>query len=192
MSGVSRRSLVALGLAAGSGTFCGPAAAAGGGHNPVLGKSGLHHAAVRTRDWDRTLAFYQQVLGCTVRMAWEETLGDMSERLAEARPRNQRWAYLDVGNGTYIEVFEDFSFVPPAADASDPTRNAGGAHVHMGLRTSRIDHVFEIARSHGVTTLGAPQDFTLHTTTGQGPIVVRLCFLQGPSGEWIELIQGST
>ena len=61
----------------------------------------------------------------------------------------------------------------------------------MGVRTSRIDHVFEIARSHGVTTLGAPQDFTLHTTTGQGPIVVRLCFLQGPSGEWIELIQGN-
>lgn len=197
MTPVSRRSLLTLGLAAGATALTVVDGAVAGasrrqpGRNPILGKGGVHHVAVRTRDWDKTLQFYQQVLGFRVALAWQERVGDMSERLSGTRPNTQRWAYLDSGDGTCIEVFEDPDFVPPSAGSTDPTSNPGNAIVHFGLRTSRVDAVCEHARRLGATLLGDPLDFTLETTTGQGAIVVRIGFLQGPSGEWIELIQNT-
>lgn len=39
--------------------------------NPILGgNGGFHHVCVKTRDWDKTMAFYQDVLGCTEKVAW--------------------------------------------------------------------------------------------------------------------------
>jgi catechol 2,3-dioxygenase-like lactoylglutathione lyase family enzyme len=161
--------------------------------NPVLGEGGIHHAAIRTRDWDRTLDFYRQVLGCHIRLAWREVLGTMDERLsaADAHRRDQRWAYLDVGDGTCIEVFEDNNFVPPRAGTTDPTNTDDSPCVHVGIRTSRLDHVWETARRFGASLGNGPTEYTLHSTSGQGPVKVRLCFIQGPSGEWIELIEGA-
>jgi glyoxylase I family protein len=161
-------------------------------NNPVLGVGGIHHTAIRTRDWERTLKFYQQVLGFHVKLAWQEVLGSMDERLGadSSRPRNQRWAYLDCGDGTCIEVFEDAAFNPPPP-GTDPTNTGGSPMVHIGIRTSRLDHVWETARAFGAGLGEGPSAYTLHTTSGQGPIVVRLCFIQGPSGEWIELIENA-
>jgi catechol 2,3-dioxygenase-like lactoylglutathione lyase family enzyme len=160
--------------------------------NSVLGAGGMHHTAIRTRDWDRTLMFYQQVLGFHVKLAWQEVLGSMDERLGAdaSRPRNQRWAYLASGDETCIEVFEDANFNPPPP-GTDPTNTPGSPIVHVGIRTSRLDHVWETARAFGAKLGDGPTAYTLHTTSGQGPIVVRLCFIQGPSGEWIELIENA-
>jgi glyoxylase I family protein len=160
--------------------------------NRMLGAGGIHHTAIRTRDWDRTLAFYEQVLGFHVKLAWQEVLGSMDERLGAdaSRPRNQRWAYLDSGDGTCIEVFEDANFNPPPA-GTDPTNTPGSPIVHVGIRTARLDHVWAAARSFGGGLGDGPTAYTLHTTSGQGPIVVRLAFVQGPSGEWIELIENA-
>jgi catechol 2,3-dioxygenase-like lactoylglutathione lyase family enzyme len=193
---LNRRALFALGIAAGSRALL-PATARAGtrdarepGHNPILGTGGgLHHVTVRTRDWQQSLHFYRQVLGFTVRAAWSEHAGTMNERLEQTRANDQRWAYLDAGDGRCIEVFEDPAFLPPAPGESDPTKNACSAVVHFALRTSRVDQVVEHARALGATVLESPVDFTLHTSSGQGPVVVRLCFVQGPSGEWIELVQ---
>jgi glyoxylase I family protein len=159
-------------------------------NNPVLGEGGLHHASIRTRDWDGTLRFYRDVLGFTLKMSWLESTGEVSDRLADASPRNQRWAYLDAGDGTYLEIFDDPGFMPSDADA-DPVSGSGGALVHLSLRTSRIDHVCAHARAHGVTVIGEPVDFTLPTSTGQGDVVVRVCFIRGPNHEWIELLQNA-
>lgn len=188
-----RRTLLALGLAAGASQMplTGEAAAAAA-RNPILGGGGgVHHVTVRTRDWDQTLHFYQQVLGFTIAAAWQERSGDMDERLAGTKPATQRWAYLDSGNGSCVEIFDDPAYVPPAAGSTDPTRNAGDPIVHFSLRTTRVDEVCAHARKMGVTVLGDPVDFTLKTTTGQGDVVVRIGFVQGPSGEWIELLQNA-
>ena len=96
---------------------------------------------------------------------------------------------LNGGNGIYIEVFEDPSFVPAAPGNSEPTKNPGNAIVHLCLRTTRIHEVRENARVWGATLSESPVDFTLHTTTGQGTDKYRICFIQGPNGEWIELLQ---
>lgn len=137
------------------------------GANAVLGGGGLHHAAVKTSDWSRTMRFYQEILGFTVKIAWG------------AAPA--RAAYLDAGDGSCLEVFEEVSF------ASEPN----GSIVHFCLRTSRIDSVCEGARAFGAKITMEPRDATLDSTNGAGLISIRLCFFEGPSGELIELLQGA-
>jgi len=195
MTTLNRRSLLTLGCLAGTAAL-GDAGASGAteknqgpAHGRAVRSRGLHHVAIRVRDWDRTLRFYSEVLGYRVKLAWEEGTGTLSERLAQGNARSQRWAYIDTGNGAYLEIFEDPAFVPPPSAESDPVKNPGGALVHFGVRTSDVDEVCRRARAHGATVLGEPTNYTLHTTTGQGPVTVRLCFLQGPNGEYIELLE---
>jgi catechol 2,3-dioxygenase-like lactoylglutathione lyase family enzyme len=135
--------------------------------NPVLGGGGLHHAAVKTRDWNRTMRFYQEILGFTVKIAWG------------AAPA--RAIFLDAGDGSYLEVFEDLAFAPVP----------NGSIVHFCLRTSRIDSVCEDVRAFGAKISMEPKDATLDSTNGAGLIPIRLCFFEGPSGEVIELLQGA-
>jgi hypothetical protein len=77
------------------------------------------------------------------------------------------------------------------AQGADPTNTLGGPIAHLGIRTSRLDHVWETARRFGAKLGEEPTSYTLHKTSGQGPIVVRLCFIQRPSGDWIELIENA-
>jgi glyoxylase I family protein len=195
MTTLNRRSLLTLGCLAGTAALADSVASDAAEKNRDLlrrravGSRGLHHVAIRVRDWDRTLRFYREVLGYGVKLAWEEGTGTLSERLAQGNARSQRWAYLDTGDGAYLEIFDDPSFVPPPAGESDPVKNPGGALVHFGVRTANIDEVCRRARAHGEAVLGEPTDYTLHTTTGQGAVTVRLCFLQGPNGEYIELLE---
>jgi glyoxylase I family protein len=135
--------------------------------NPILGGGGVHHAAIKTSDWDRTMHFYQEILGFTVRIAWG------------AAPK--RAVYLDAGDGSYLEVFEDLSFAPAP----------NGAIVHFCLRTTRIDAVCERVRAFGSRITLEPRDATLDSTNGAGLVPIRLCFFDGPGGEVIELLQGA-
>jgi catechol 2,3-dioxygenase-like lactoylglutathione lyase family enzyme len=197
MPKVTRRTLLAAGIVPAVGLARRTRGAAVTGEsntqgNPILGEGGgIHHVSIRTSDWSRTLKFYGEVLGFRVKLAWSERAGSMNERLSAKQARNQRWAYLDSGDGRYVEVFEDPSFVAPLSSGSDPTKHGDSALVHFAIRTSRIDELCNHARNLGATVLEDPSDFTIHTTTGQGPITARLFFLQGPNGEWIELIQNA-
>lgn len=194
---LNRRAAISFGLAAGVACLPmaqaaepGPAARRKSG-NAVLGEGGIHHVTIRTRDWDRTLNFYRQALGFTVKMTWEERDGTLEQRLSGTGRHTQRWAYLDSGDGSCIEIFDDPAYVPPAAGATDPTSNPGSPIVHVALRTSRIDEVCRNARANGAVEVVSPVDFVFHPTSGQGAWPVRVAFLQGPSGEWIELLQNA-
>lgn len=130
MTSLNRRSLLTLGCLAGTAALSESGALGAGdkdpAQRPAVRSRGLHHVAIRVRDWERTLRFYGEVLGYHVKLAWEESTGTLSERLAQRNARSQRWAYLDTGNGAYLEIFEDPSFVPPQAADSDPVKNPGG------------------------------------------------------------------
>ncbi len=41
--------------------------------------AGLHHVALKTRDWDRSAAFYQDVLGLTLKISWTMPNGETWE-----------------------------------------------------------------------------------------------------------------
>lgn len=112
------------------------------------------------------MRFYQEGLGFTTKIAWGS---------APARA-----AFLDAGNGTNLEVFEDLAFAP-APNGSIP---------HFCLRTSQIDALCQRARSFGAKVTMEPTNASLNSTNGAGLISIRLCFFEGPSGEIIELLEG--
>ena len=62
--------------------------------------TGLHHVCIKTRDWERTMAFYRDTLGFTEKIAWN------------LRATNRRAVMLDTGDGNYVEVFEDPDYTP--------------------------------------------------------------------------------
>ena len=128
--------------------------------------SGFHHVCVKTKDWDATMRFYQDTLGCTVKIAW--------------RSAPQRAVMLDTGDGNYIEVFEDLTY-------SGPTN---GAICHFAFRTSHLDEVAACVRAAGHKITVEPRDVTIPTTNA-GPVPVRIFFCEGPNGESIEFLQNS-
>lgn len=129
--------------------------------------AGFHHVCIKTRDWERTMRFYRDVLGCTENIAW--------------RAAPERAVMLDTGGGNYVEVFEDLAY-HPAPD---------GSIAHFALRTSKLDEVAERVRAFGAKITMEPKDVTIATTNGAGPVPVRIFFCTGPNGEVIEFFQNS-
>jgi glyoxylase I family protein len=136
--------------------------------NPILGGGGFHHVCMKTRDWDTTMRFYKDTLGCTTeKIAWREA--------------PQRAVMLDAGDGNYIEVFEDLAYAGAA----------NGAILHYALRTTRLDDVAARVRAAGFKITMEPRDVTIPTTNGAGPVPVRIFFCDGPNGESIEFFQNT-
>ena len=127
--------------------------------------AGFHHVCVKTRDWDRTLQFYRDVLGCTVKLAW--------------RDAPQRATLLEAGPGNYIEIFEDLAY----AGASN------GAILHFALRTDQPDEVAARVRAFGAKITMEPKSVTIPNTTPVGPVPIRIFFCEGLNGEVIEFFQ---
>jgi glyoxylase I family protein len=133
--------------------------------NAILGGGGLHHVCLKTKDWDATMRFYVDTLGCTPKVAW---------RSAPARA-----VMLDAGDGNYIEVFEDLAYQGAPL----------GVINHFALRTSRLDAVAERVRAAGYKITVEPRDVTIPNTTSVGPVPVRIFFCDGPNGESVEFLQ---
>ena len=131
--------------------------------------SGFHHVCIKTRDWERTMAFYRNTLGFTEKIAWN------------LRATNRRAVMLDTGDGNYVEVFEDPDYIP----------SPHGSVIHFALRTAHLDDVAARVRTAGAVITMEPKDVTLATTNGAGPVLIRIFFCEGPSGEVIEFFQNT-
>ncbi len=129
--------------------------------------SGFHHVCIKTRDWDRTMSFYQGTLGFVEKIAW--------------RAAPQRAAMLNAGDGNYLEVFEDLAYEAAA----------NGAVIHFALRTSHLDEVAERVRATGAKITVEPKDVTIATTNAHVPVPIRIFFCEGPNGEIIEFFHNS-
>lgn len=136
--------------------------------NPVLTNAGIHHVAIRTGDFDRSVAFYTDTLGCKPANLW----GDPG----------QRGVMMDVGDGNYIEVFE--------REDDRPTPDGEGRLLHFCLRCGNVDAVVERVRDAGMKVTVEPNDVPIQNRAagGKPDINLRLAFFEGPDGEIIELI----
>lgn len=133
--------------------------------------TGIHHAAIRVGDFDRSFNFYTDLLGMTPKVQW--LFGN-----------DQRAAMLDTGDGNYIELFERPD-EPAPADAPEPVL------LHVALRTDTLDQTLQAVRDAGMTVTMEATDLNIpNTAPGQPtPIPVRIAFFQGPDGEVVELFQ---
>lgn len=136
--------------------------------NPILRGGGLHHLAIASADFDRSVKFYTEVLGCRPTMQWQTTRGQA--------------VMLDVGDGNYVEVFGREA----AGDLPAEARL-----LHLCLRCDNLDEVVERVRKAGATITVEPKDVPIENRAegGKPDITVRLAFFTGPDGEIIELMQ---
>lgn len=132
-------------------------------NNVILG-GGCHHIAVQTRDWDASLKLYRDVLGMPV--------------VAEFGPPERKILLLDMGDGSYMELFPPTTKTPApgAAAPNDPV-------THFALATTDTKAATEHVRQAGYEITVEPQTLNL------GPLTVTIAFFNGPNGESIEFFQ---
>ena len=134
------------------------------GRNEKLRGGGIHHVAIRVRDFDRSVAFYTDVLGFTKKIEWGQKPG--------------RAVMLDTGDGNYFELFER---------PNEPPASEEGVLLHIALRAGNCAEALERARAAGCEVKTEVKDVVIKSSPHPTP--VRLAFFKGPDGEIIELFQ---
>jgi glyoxylase I family protein len=136
---------------------------------------GFHHVAIRAIDFDETIRFYTEGLGFGVHYRFS-----VPERIDRA-------AFLDAGDGRFVEVFGQGSTVQSEGRRRQPhEERTEGAMLHFCLRVVDVDASYERALAAGAQSRIAPRTGRL----GEDPVVeVRIAFVTGPNGEVIELLQ---
>ncbi len=130
--------------------------------NAVIPDAGFHHVAVRTTDYERSLSYYRDLLGMAVAAAW-------------SAPDGRQLALLDIGDGSCVEL------IGAAAGAAAPEGQAGAPYLHLAIRTSDPDVVWQRATAAGYESVVDPKDVQL------GEMQARIAFFKGPNDEVIEL-----
>ena len=136
---------------------------------------GFHHVAIRAVDFDETIRFYTEGLGFRVHYRFS-----VPERIDRA-------AFLDTGDGRFIEVFGDGSTVQSEGRRRFPNEEpTEGAVLHFCLRVADVEASYAKALAAGARSRVAPRTGQL----GTDPLVeVRIAFVTGPNGEVIVFLR---
>src|SRR5579871_722214 len=137
--------------------------------------TGFHHVAIRAVDFDATLTFYTEALGCTVRYRFS------------VPGRIDRAAFVDFGDGRFIEVFGSGSTVQAEGRRRRPEEEpTEGALLHFCLRVADVEASYTRALAAGGVSRVPPRTAALG---GDPPTEVRIAFITGPNGEVIEFMK---
>lgn len=128
--------------------------------NEIINGAGIHHIALKAKDFDKSVAFYTG-MGFKITAAWGE--GD------------KRICMLDIGDGCLIEMFAG------GTDVSE------GPIIHLAFHVKCADQAYEAGIKAGGVSSKPPYDFTIPSKPA--PMDVRLAFIIGPDGETIEFFQ---
>ena len=124
---------------------------------------GIHHAALKccgAEEFQRTIAFYRDVLGMAVRRTWGEG--------------EEAGAMLDTGSGL-MEIF-----------SNGKARLPQGAIRHIAFATDDVDACAAAVKQAGYTVFVEPKNIVIGS---EPPYPARIAFCIGPVGEQIELFQ---
>jgi catechol 2,3-dioxygenase-like lactoylglutathione lyase family enzyme len=123
----------------------------------------IHHIAIQTRDWEASLKLYQDVLGLPL-VYWV--------------PSTQKIALFDLGNNSFIELFEPETGTPsPGSPATnDPL-------THFAIRVDNVKKAAEHVRAAGYEVTLEPLRLTSDNFDAT------IAFFTGPSGESVEFLQ---
>lgn len=123
---------------------------------------GIHHVALKcggTAEFEKTLHFYQDVLGLEPVRSWGEG--------------ENAGAMLSTGDGL-LEIFASGEKLPK------------GAIRHFALRTERVDDCVAAVRAAGYPITVESKDIVIASNP---PFPARIAFCTGPVGEEIEFFQ---
>ena len=146
----------------------------------------LHHVCLFVPEMEASTRFYTSGIGLTVRETFEDIIG---RGAVGEFPFGVASVFLESRNGCYVELHPagDGAMLPPGFPLN-----------HLAFGVTDVDAAYARALAAGATPFGfqlpgqhcdgAPLDVTM---SGGRPESMRMAFLQGPSGELIELYQAA-
>ncbi|HEX3782475.1 MAG TPA: VOC family protein [Pseudonocardiaceae bacterium] len=130
---------------------------------------GLHHVAVATRDLDRLLPFYRDLLHWEVVTDWGWPAGTTAADRVTALPDSAaRSVMLRKGNA-YLELFQ---YTAPEPGPGDPNRRVCDPGItHLCLDVTEVDAEYDRLLAAGMVFHCPPQDVApgVRTTYGRDP-----------------------
>lgn len=142
----------------------------------------VHHVGVTVSDLDTSMAFYRDVLGCTVVME-QERQGGYLAAIVGYPDAHVRMAHLhDPSGRLIIELFEYVAPVPLAADLEP--RRIGNAH--LCFLVPDLDAVYERLIASDVSTFSPPIEVNAGANRGG-----KALYLRDPDGITLELFEPS-
>lgn len=131
--------------------------------NHILPDAHIHHVALSVKNYERSRDFYCEAFGMRCINEWMF--------------RGKRLCFLDIGDGSYLELHSGAEKMPE--DASQ--------YLHFCIHTSDLRRAYENAVAHGAFPYREPFSFLIDSTPTPMPVLV--AWLKGPDGEQIELFQ---
>ena len=141
-----------------------------------IGLFGLHHIAIRAEDFDRTVGFYTEILGCKIGHTW--SLPEFNLKQA---------AMLKSPDGlSYIEIYDLAADIPAQGrKKKEQEEFVQTALLHICLTVKDSKVAYEMAIAGGTTSCHAPM--VLHL--GHPAITVRNSLVYSPNGEVVEFLE---
>ena len=138
--------------------------------------TGMHHSGVVVLDLDRAVEFYSDAVGLKLRGTFE--FADASTaKVVGYQDVKLKTAEMETPDGQIIEFLQ--YVYPPAPRRPSQERSLQGAS-HLAFKVEDIDKTFEAMIGRGGIKLNPP----VEESAG-----VKVCYLQDPEGNWIELVE---
>lgn len=138
---------------------------------------GVHHTALATRDIDRLVAFYRDVVGFSLvwTSGWDAG-SDVIDGIVGLKGSSAKQVMLQCGN-CYLEIFEYVTPQPGAGDPNRPVNEPG--YTHICLDVTDIEYEYKRLSQGGMRFHCAPPMFE-----GAG---MRATYGRDPDGNVIEI-----
>jgi catechol 2,3-dioxygenase-like lactoylglutathione lyase family enzyme len=148
--------------------------------------SGLHHIGLTVADLERSIAFYEAVVGATVRERSENSGDDVAEVTGLAGARIIA-ADLDLPGGGWLELVQ---YVAPLAERLEQERHQPG-HTHIGFLVDDADAAYERLVARGAVPTSRPVRISEPGSVWDGARVLYVCDPDGRTIECVEMRGGA-
>ena len=138
--------------------------------------TGMHHSGVVVLDLDRAVKFYSDAVGLKLRGIFE--FADASTaQVVGYQDVKLKTAEMETPDGQMIEFLQ---YVYPLAPRRPSQERSLQGASHLAFKVEDIDKALEAMIGRGGIKLNPP----VEESAG-----VKVCYLQDPEGNWVELVE---